>query len=126
MGGNQRPRERRTPSNPIQGDDLFRTRSQQRQNAPFFTLNADDGDDFWSNLDERHTQHRQHLTWLVVAFVVVVILGLIIDTVLIGFALFILIPIGVEAVMIRRTRSRSKIPDYRRPEPAEIDLEPDA
>ena len=74
----------------------------------------------------RIAQHRQHLTWLIVGFVVVVVLGLIIDTVLIGFALFILIPIAVELFMIRRTRSRSKIPDYRRPEPAEIELEHDA
>ena len=109
----------------MQGDDMFRTRNQQRQNAPFFKLNADDGEDFWSNLDERHAQHRQHLKWLIVGFVVVVILGLIIDTVLIGFALFILIPITVELFMIRRTRSCVKIPDYRQPDPAEIELEQD-
>ncbi|MEQ8437607.1 MAG: hypothetical protein RIB65_08935 [Ilumatobacter fluminis] len=123
MGGNQRPGERRRPSNPMQGDDMFRTRNQQRQNAPFFKLNADDGEDFWSDLDGRHAQHRQQLKWLLVGFAVIVVLGLIIDTVLIGFALILLIPITVEFFMIRRTRSRVKIPDYRQPEPAEIDLE---
>jgi len=123
MGGNQQPGQRRTPSNPMQGDDMFRTRSQRTQNSPFFTRGADDGDDFWSNLDERNAQHRQHLTWLVVAFAVISVLALIIHSALMVFALILLIPMTVEAVMIRRTRSRVKIPDYRQPEPAEIDLE---
>lgn len=104
---------------------MFRTRSQRTQNSPFFRLGADDGDDFWSNLDERHAQHRQHLVWLVVAFAVISVLALIIHSALMVFALILLIPMTVEAVMIRRTRSRTKIPDYRKPEPAEIELDSD-
>ena len=110
----------------MQGDDMFRTRNQQRQNSPFFKLGGDDGDDFWSNLDERRAQHRQHLTWLVVAFAVISVLALIIHSALMVFALILLIPMAVEAVMIRRTRSRVKIPDYRQPESAEIELESEA
>lgn len=109
----------------MQGDDVFRTRNPRTQYSPFFARGGDDADDFWSNLDERHAQHRQHVRWLLVAFAIIVVLGLIIDTVLIGFALILLIPLTVELVMIRRTRSRVKIPDYRQPDPAEIELDTD-
>ena len=123
MAGDQQPGDRRTPSNPMQGDDMFRRRSQRTQNSPFFKRSADDPDDFWSDLDTRNAQHRQQLTWLLVAFAIIVVLGLIIQPVLIGFGMLLWIPITVELFMIRRTRSRVKIPDYRQPEPAEIELE---
>lgn len=115
--------DRHRPSSPLQGDDVFHTRSQARHNSPFFKLGADDGDDFWSNIDERNAQHRQHLKWLLIAFVAASTVALIVHTTLLVFVLPLLIPIGVEVAMIRRTRSRVKIPDYRPKQPAEIDLD---
>ncbi|MEZ5294730.1 MAG: hypothetical protein R2697_00205 [Ilumatobacteraceae bacterium] len=56
---------------------------------------------------------------------IVSILALVIHTAMFVFALALLIPITVELFMIRRTRSRVKIPDYRPQQPAEIDLESD-
>ncbi|MEZ5298933.1 MAG: hypothetical protein R2697_22415 [Ilumatobacteraceae bacterium] len=125
MGADRGSDGRRKPSNPMQGDDMFRTRNPRTQRSPFFALGADDSDDFWSNLDERNAQHRQQLRWLIVAFVIISILALVIHTAMFVFALALLIPITVELFMIRRTRSRVKIPDYRPQQPAEIDLESD-
>ena len=104
---------------------MFRTRDLGRRNSPFFKRGADDSDDFWSNLDERNAQHRQHVKLLVIASAVFAVPGIFVHTGFFVFSIAVLIPVPLELFMIRRTRSRVKIPDYRPPERVEIELDGD-
>ena len=116
-----KPRRR---SGPLDGGDVFTTRNLARQQSPFFSLAGDDSDDFWTNLEERHRQHRQHVMWLAVAMLLISIAGILVHDAFFGFALVLLIPLTVELVMTRRTRPRMKIPDYRTPDTVEVELDP--
>jgi hypothetical protein len=114
----------RRPTGPLDGGDVFTTRKQTRQRSTLWKLSGDDSDDFWANLDERHRQHRQHATWLVVAIVLISIPGILVHDAFFVFALILFIPLTVELIMLRQTRSRVKIPDYRTPDAVEVDLDP--
>lgn len=98
--------ERRSgkPHSPIVGDDVFGKPSQKRNYSPLFGLSANDPNDFWSNTEERHAQHKQQLTYLVVAVAILMVLAFIIHINLLVFAAFIALFIPVEVVMVRRTR----------------------
>jgi hypothetical protein len=79
---------------------------------------------FWDELDERHAQHRRHLVYLGIISTVLVVAGIVIHD---AFSYFLTFPgmlAAVEWFMLRRTRSTSKIPDYRPAPTVEIDLEP--
>ncbi|MEZ5259285.1 MAG: hypothetical protein R2705_21110 [Ilumatobacteraceae bacterium] len=125
MGADRDPTADAKPVTRCRATTCSGPRNPRTQRSPFFALGADDSDDFWSNLDERNAQHRQQLRWLIVAFVIVRSLALVIHTAMFVFALALPDPVTVELFMIRRTRSRVKIPDYRPQQPAEIDLESD-
>ena len=102
---------------------MFSTRRSARQNAPLFGLSGDDPDDFWGNLDVRHAQHRQHVKLLLIAIALICVPGILVHPGFFAFAAGLLILVVVELFMMRQTRSRSKIPDYRPPDTVEIDLD---
>jgi hypothetical protein len=102
---------------------VFRTRDPTRQGSTIWRLSGDDSNDFWSNLDERHRQHKQHVTWLVTAIVLISIPGILVHDAFFIFALILFIPLTVELLMLRQTRSRVKIPDFREPDTVEVHLE---
>jgi hypothetical protein len=102
---------------------VFRTRDQTRQRSTIWRLSGDDSNDFWNNLDERHRQHKQQTKWLVIAIVLISIPGILVHNAFFVFALILFIPLTVELMMLRQTRSRVKIPDFREPDTVEVHLE---
>jgi hypothetical protein len=113
----------RRKSGPLDGGDVFTTPEQGRQRSPFFKLSGDDSNDLWANLEERHRQHKQHVKWLAAAVVLISIFGVLVHDTFFGFALILFIPLTVELVMIRQTRPKAKISDYRTPDAVEVTLD---
>lgn len=97
---------------------------QGRRGSTLWKLSGDDSADFWANLEERHRQHKQHVTWLVVAIVLISIPGILVHDAFFVFALILFIPLTVELLMLRQTRSRVKVPDFRTPDTVEVQLDP--
>lgn len=76
-------------------------------------LYTDDGPDYWTVLDVQRDRYRRALRFLVVTTVVLLVLALVVHPAIAGFALALLPIIGIHLVLVRHSRSRVPIPDYR-------------
>ena len=76
-------------------------------------LHADDGPGYWAGLEAQHDRYLRSLKVLVVSAVVILALSFVIHPALAGAALALVPIIGLHIVLVRHSRTRVRIPDYR-------------
>lgn len=76
-------------------------------------LHTDDGPDYWTVLDAQHDRYRRALHVLVATTLVLLALALVIHPAVAGLALALVPIIGLHLALVRHSRSRVPIPDYR-------------
>jgi hypothetical protein len=76
-------------------------------------LHTDDGPEYWTVLDAQHDRYRRSLRFLVIATTVLMALALLIHPAIAGMAVALLPIIGIHLVLVRHSRIRVRIPDYR-------------
>lgn len=90
--------------------------------SPYFT-GAGDGPDFWDQLDQRRAEHQRRAVWIGIVIGLLALSATVVHVNMLILALVLLPFLFIELVMIRTSRSRAKIPDYRPQPPIKIELD---
>ena len=97
--------------------------SQRNSSAPYFKRSLDTYDDFWSNQEQRHREHRRSIITLSIVMALLVVAAIVVHPVLLAFAGTVGLLNLVEIFMYRRTRPTGRLPDRPRSTTVEIELE---
>ncbi len=97
--------------------------SQRNSSAPFFKRSLDTYDDFWSNLEQRHSEHRRSIITLSIVMALLLVAAIVVHPLLLVFAGMLGLVNLVEIFMYRRTRPTGRLPDQPRSTTVEIELE---
>ncbi len=92
------------------------------ETTPFHRRSAD-GFEYWGDLEDRQAQHRRHARNLLIVIALLALLAVVVDPVMLGFGLVLSPLLLFELWMVRRSRTGSRIPDYRPADPVEIELD---
>ncbi len=97
--------------------------SQRNSSAPYFKRSLDTFDDFWSNQEQRHREHRRSIITLSIVMGLLVVAAIVVHPFLLVFAGMIGLVNLVEIFMYRRTRPTGKLPDRPRSATVEVELD---
>ena len=90
--------------------------------SPYF-MGSGDGPEFWDQLDQRRAEHQRRAIWFGMVIGLLALSATVVHVNMLILALALVPFLFIELVMIRTSRSRAKIPDYRPQPPIKFELD---